>query len=134
MNKQTRQTPQNGRKPNGILNLQNGADEVPLGQLLAGIAALPQLLESARQQELLLERVLQELRALQSKVHSDDNWMDMTAARAYLGGMSESTFDKYLYNRSPKIKGYKTDGKLLFKREDLDLWLRLYEARSKGEA
>ena len=141
MKKKTTQTPQTGRKlegqscppsPSREPAIRGG--EVPLGQLLEGIAALPQLLVLAQEQQQQLESVLRELIELRSKVHNPDGWMDARGARAYLGGMSDCTFDKYHRLANPKIKGYKTDGKVLFHRDDLDLWVRLYHAKKSGEA
>ena len=106
---------------------------MPLGQLLEGIAAMPQLLNLVEEQSLLIERMLREIGELRSKVGDDDGWLDAKGARAYLAHMSEGTFDKYYYKASPRIKGYKLDGKLLFKKSDLDLWVRLYETKSREQ-
>jgi excisionase family DNA binding protein len=59
--------------------------------------------------------------------------MDAKAAAKYLG-CSKTTFDNYRYNSSPKLTGYRVGGKTLFKREDIDSWVKLYEIRSKGLA
>lgn len=130
----------NAQKPDGKIadlgslseQMVRGGD-VPLGQLLVGIAALPRLLKLAEEQTLQIECLLREVRELRSKVCDVDGWMDARGARAYLGNMAEGTFDKYYYKAYPRIKGYKLDGKLLFKRSELDLWVRLYETKSREQ-
>jgi len=49
-------------------------------------------------------------------------------------GISQTTFDKYRYQTTPKIKGSKLDGKTLYKRSDLDTFIMLYELKSRGLA
>jgi hypothetical protein len=63
----------------------------------------------------------------------DDGYMDAKAAAAYLG-MSPTTFDKYRYNTKIKIKGYKLDGKVWYKKSDLDLFMLTYHSKSQGLA
>lgn len=65
---------------------------------------------------------------------SSDSWLDAEQARAYLGNMSKGTFDKYRYQTKPCIKGYKLDGKILYKKSDLDAFVHLYEIKSSGLA
>ena len=56
----------------------------------------------------------------------EDRWLDARAAREYLGGMSESTFDKYRYTTKTRIKGYLVGGKTLYKKSELDRFVILY--------
>ena len=48
--------------------------------------------------------------------------------------MSPRTFDKYRYQTSLRIKGYKVGGKTLYKKADLDTFVKLYEVWSTGTA
>lgn len=57
-------------------------------------------------------------------------FLDAKAAAAYCG-MSRGIFDKYRYNTEVRIRGYHLDGKVLYKREDLDSFIKLYEIRSR---
>jgi hypothetical protein len=63
-----------------------------------------------------------------------DPWLTAGQARVYLGNMAKGTFDKYRYETSPRLPGHKLDGKVLYKRSDLDNFVRLYELKSKGVA
>lgn len=60
----------------------------------------------------------------------EQGFLDAKAAAAYCG-MSRGTFDKYRYNTEVRIRGYHLDGKVLYKREDLDSFIKLYEIRSR---
>ncbi len=60
-------------------------------------------------------------------------FLDAKAAAAYCG-MSRGTFDKYRYKTRVKIKGYRIDGKVLYKVDDLDSFIKLYELKSNGLA
>ena len=62
---------------------------------------------------------------------NEDRWLDAKGAREYLGGMSESTFDKYRYLARTKIKGYLVGGKTLFKKSDLDRFVVLYSVNAE---
>lgn len=63
----------------------------------------------------------------------ETGYLDAKAAAAYCG-MSRGTFDKYRYKSAIKIKGYPIDGKILYKREDLDSFIKLYDLKSRGLA
>ena len=63
-----------------------------------------------------------------------DPWLTAEQARKYLGNMSKATFDKYRYQTTPRLKGQKLDGKILYKQSDLDNFVRLYEIKSGGLA
>ena len=65
---------------------------------------------------------------------SEDRWLNASQARKYMGDMSKATFDKYRYKTSPKLDGHKLDGKVLYKKSDLDRFIRLYEFKSEGFA
>jgi hypothetical protein len=101
-------------------------------QLLAGLASLPsivRLLENQQEQIAALQRELRERDAAR-QASDADGWMDTKRARAYLSDMSAATFDKYRYQTKVKIKGSRLDGKTLYKKSDLDNFVRLYEVAS----
>ena len=59
-----------------------------------------------------------------------DGWLDAKKAAEYLC-ISPSTFDKYRYDTTVKISGYPIDGKILYKKSDLDTWVRLYQVKTR---
>jgi hypothetical protein len=75
-------------------------------------------------------RDLRELLATRSTA-VESGYLDAKAAAAYCG-LSRGTFDKYRYQTRVKVHGFKLDGKVLYRREDLDEFIKLYEIRSKG--
>ena len=104
-----------------------------LAQLLKGIADLPAVVK-------LLELQAREIQALKRDVNEllshtcgskDEGWMDARRAAAYLG-MSINTFDKYRYQTTPKLVGYRVGGKIFYSRSDLDAFVKLFEIRSAG--
>ena len=107
-----------------------------LSSLLRGIAALPHVLDLLQAQGKQIDALKSEIKALrvsQQGTAANAGWLDSEKAREYLS-MSANTFDKYRYQTSPRIKGYKVGGKTLFKREDLDNFVRLYEIKSIGHS
>jgi hypothetical protein len=58
-------------------------------------------------------------------------YLDAKAAAEYCS-ISRGTFDKYRYRTAVKIRGFRLDGKVLYRRDDLDEFIRLYEIRSKN--
>lgn len=87
-----------------------------------------------------LEKIHSKLDALQElvirlaeNVDMADRYLDAKEAAAYLG-MSLNTFDKYRYNTKVKIKGHKLDGKIWYKKSDLDLFMLTYDVKSRGIA
>ncbi len=61
----------------------------------------------------------------------EGGFLDSRRAAAYCG-ISRGTFDKYRYSTEIKLKGYRLDKKVLYKREELDAFVRLYEIKSAG--
>jgi len=61
-----------------------------------------------------------------------DGWLDSKAAAKYMGNLSKTSFDKYRYQTAPKLKGYPLDGKILYKKSDIDSFVMLYGLKSKG--
>ena len=106
-------------------------ENTALSHILKGVAALPDVLELLQAQGRLIEALREEIKTLRipQKCGDNDGWLDAEGARKYLS-MSANTFDKYRYQTSPSIKGYKVGGKTLFKRADLDNFVRLFEIKS----
>lgn len=102
---------------------------------LCGIASLPTILASLEKQQNELSALGQEIKAVHQRGGSDfsDAWLNAKEAARYLG-MSPRTFDKYRYQTSLRIKGYKVGGKTLYKKADLDTFVKLYEVWSTGTA
>ena len=100
-----------------------------LSQLLIHIGKIPNVIESMAQ-------IAKEMRILQNRVESDltkyddpDRWLSAKAAMTYLS-MSASTFDKYRYNSDHSIKGYLVGSKTLYKKTDLDSFVKLWKLKS----
>ncbi len=122
---------------NGRASSHTGAADAPentaLSHILKGVAAFPDVLELLQAQGRQIEALREEVKALRipRQDASTDGWLDAEGARKYLS-MSANTFDKYRYQTNPSIKGYKVGGKTLFKRGDLDNFVRLFEIKSTG--
>jgi hypothetical protein len=105
-----------------------------LADLLTGIAALPRLLRLLEEHALAIKALTSEVKALRSGSQGTaDGWLDAKGAAEYLD-MSAGTFDKFRYQTTPKIKGYRVGGKTLYKRADLDNFVMLFEVKSQGLA
>ena len=106
-------------------------ENTALSHILKGVAALPDVLELLQAQSQEINTLREEIKGLRfPRQDADtDGWLDAEGARKYLS-MSANTFDKYRYQTSPSIKGYKVGGKTLFKRADLDNFVRLFEIKS----
>ena len=101
--------------------------------LVNGLRCVPELSEK-------LECVQRELSAMRTDIlkrkespTNDDGWLDAKRAAKYLG-MSASTFDKYRYTGDIRIKGYPVGGKTLYKKQDLDSFVMLFDIKSRGLA
>lgn len=83
-----------------------------------------------------LEKALDKIKSLGSATLDSvsDPWLTAEQARKYLGNMSKGTFDKYRYETNPRINGHKLGGKMLYKKIDLDNFVRLFELKSAGVA
>ena len=62
---------------------------------------------------------------------TDDGWLDSEAAAKYLN-LSKGTFEKHVYKAENKIRAYRVGGKNLFKKSDLDNWVKTWEDKSLG--
>lgn len=81
--------------------------------------------------KLITNEIVAALKPILQGRNAEDGWMDATRAARYLD-LSPNTFDKYRYDEFYSIPGYRVGGKILYKREDLDLWVRLWEAKRAG--
>jgi len=102
-------------------------------RMLQGLSAYPDILELLRHQQRQLAEIQDQLGRQPTATEPVDPWLDAKAAAKYMG-ISANTFDKYRYQTTPRIKGSKLDGKTVFKRSDLDSFIRLYEVKSAGFA
>lgn len=112
----------------------NSLESIGFSQLFRGIAELPvvvKLLEIQAQEIKEMKRELAELARCSQGV-KDTGWIDAKGAAAHLN-MSTNTFDKYRYQTTPRIRGYKVGGKILYQRADLDRFVKLFEIRSNGQ-
>lgn len=100
-----------------------------LAQMLEALSAAPMIVSMLEEQSRQLTALREEVRRKSNVSSETDGWLDAKAAAAYLG-LSATTFDKYRYQSRVKIKGYKVGGKLLYKRKDLDSFVKLYEINS----
>ena len=103
--------------------------EPTMREALEGFAMLPRFSETLTRLERRLSGIEDTL--ARARPADPDRWMDTREACEYMS-VSKSTFEKYRYRTNPKIKGYNLGGKVLFKKADLDSFVRLYEAKSNG--
>lgn len=104
-----------------------------LQTLVNGIAQLPEVLRLLEAQAQDMKAMRRDVEALCAEHGDGDEWLDARAAARHLG-ISAGSFDKYRYKTNPKIKGYNLDGKTLYKKSDLDSFVRLYSLKSAGLA
>lgn len=104
----------------------------PLKPLLDALGALPALVDSIRGMEARLVQMEAAMR-VKPQAKAEDGWLDAGDSAKYLA-MSPGTFDKYRYSSEVKINGYKVGGKTLYKRTDLDLFVKLYALKCAGVA
>ena len=101
-------------------------------ELLESLRAMPEIIRRldgiARQ----VAAIQDQLTRLPSK-QDEDHWLDATGAAKYMS-VSMSTFDKYRYLTTPKLKGSRVGGKTLFKKSDIDSFVRFYDLRKQGYA
>ena len=115
-----------------MTNQPTDSQAIALQALLAGLA-VSGLAEPLARLERRLEAIEKAVRAKPAGEGTESGWLDASKAAVYLD-MSAGTFDKYRYGSEPRITGYKVGGKTLYKREDLDRWVKLYELRAGGRA
>lgn len=107
-----------------------------MAQMLAGLAAAQTLQATIALMQAEMRRAFAALREEMTRretVEDLDPWLDAKTAAKYMG-VSAGTFDKYRYLTEPKLNGCKLDGKTLYKRSEIDKFVRLYELKSNGRA
>ena len=95
-------------------------------QLLSAITTMPavaSLLKELKAEVALLRREVAVLKNRESYNH--EAFLDAAGARKYFARMSKGAFDKYR-SVPNAIPGYKLDGKVYYKPEELDRWMKLY--------
>lgn len=100
-----------------------------LAQMLEALSAAPTILSMLEEQSRQLAALREEIRRKSDSRPEQSGWLDAKAAAAYLG-LSATTFDKYRYQSSVKIKGYRVGGKTLYQRADLDSFVKFFEINS----
>lgn len=112
----------------------DSADAASFAEIMRGIAALPEVLRLLEEQTRETRALKVEIQALkQVRTQKDDGWLNTKEAANHVD-MSPNTFEKYRSDGVCPIKGYRVGGKMLFKRDDLDNFVRLWEAKSGGFA
>ena len=106
-----------------------------LAQVVSGLVAAQGIESLVRTMQAETRREFATLRAqLERGNKSDtDKWLDAKAAANYMS-VSRSSFDKYRYLTNPKLNGYRLDGKILYKKSDIDDFVRLYAVKLAGRA
>lgn len=102
-------------------------------QMLQSLASAPEILALLYEHKRELAALREEMARKAATSTDADGWLDAKAAAEYLS-LSPGTFDKYRYSSAVKINGYKVGGKTLYKRGDLDLFVKLFELKSNGFA
>ena len=111
----------------------------PIQGLVAGMQLtqiVPMLSILTEQMQLLSRRMERMQETTSQRLESGQNedcWLDAKKAAKYMD-VSKSTFDKYRYGTDVKITGYPLDGKILYKKSDLDTFVMLYDLKSRGIA
>lgn len=98
-------------------------------ELLESSLAMPEIIRR-------LDAIGRQVAAIQDQIgrlpQQDENlWLDATGAATYMC-VSKSTFDKYRYLTKPRLTGHRIDGKTLFKKSEVDSFVRLYDLRKQG--
>jgi len=108
----------------------NTTTETTVSQMLEGMASYPALFELLTEMRRDVASLRAELAKREESSADSDGWIDAAKAAKYID-MCRSTFEKYRYE-SQELKGCKVGGKTLYKKADLDSFVKLYEARSMG--
>ena len=98
--------------------------------LINACAKTTDVLAFLRTQEVHLKRIEAMVCQMQRQSVDSDGWLDAKGAAEYMG-IATGTFDKYRYKTTPCIKGYPLDGKILYKKSDLDQFVKLYSVKSE---
>ena len=101
-------------------------------QMFQVLGELPKLLSQFAKQERQIATLTKEVRILETFIQTQsgetDGWLDASRAKKYLG-VCRNTFDKYRYPKKSliKLKGHRVDGKILYKKAELDRFVKLKE-------
>ncbi len=109
------------------------APENAMHRLLQGLDVIPKMARVQEELSQKLTALLELFGRASAKPYDSDGWLDAKAAAEYLS-ISKGTFDAYRYQKDPKLPGHKLDGKTLYKKSDLDTWVKLYALKSAGFA
>ena len=109
------------------------APDLPLFQALKGLSLIPAMKGALEEQGRKISALVEQLARKNTEEPDSDRWLDAKAAAAYLS-LSKGTFDSYRYQKESRITGHPLDGKTLYKKSDLDTWVRLYSLKSEGRA
>ena len=114
-------------------DLDTKIEQLSFTRLFGALDELPALVETCLRLQKLQESCLAEIADLKKRLSSsgEDKWLDAKEAAKYMG-ISPGSFDKYRYSTTPSLKGAKLDGKVLYKKSDLDDFIMLYEVKSQG--
>ena len=99
--------------------------------MLGAWATIPDILPLLRALTEQLRNIEDRITRIQKQADAPDRWLDAKAAAEYLG-VSAGTFDKYRYKTNRRITGHALDGKILYKKSELDNFVILYQNASGG--
>jgi hypothetical protein len=101
-----------------------------LSLIMHKIDAIPCILNEVNEIRECMENIQKEnLRMRELVIKGDDYWMDAEDARVYMR-VSKNTFDNYRYSFNPRLIGHPVGGKTLYKKSDIDHWVRTYQYKS----
>ena len=131
MNSAARKGYKNNRSPRGNVYLNSENREVKAISVIANnIDAIPSILNVLNEiQESVALLQKENLRMRDLVIKGDDCWMDAEDARVYMR-VSKNTFDNYRYSFNPRLIGHPVGGKTLYKKSDIDHWVRTYQYKS----
>jgi len=110
--------------------IKENGDIKALSVIASNIDAIPKIL-NVLNDILVSNQLIQEeyLKMRDLVMKGDDYWMDAEEARIYVKAC-KNTFNKYRYNFNPRLIGSPVGGKTLYKKSDIDHWVRTYECKS----
>lgn len=103
-------------------------NEADIISVITALGSLPSMAEEIKGIRREVAAVREETRKLNAPA-TVDGWLDARRAMQYLS-MSKNTFDKYRYKETLALKGSMVGGKEFFKKSDLDLYMKLFAAKS----
>lgn len=101
-----------------------------LSLIIHNIDAIPCILNQITEIRECMANIQKEnIRMRELVIKGDDYWMDAEDARVYMR-VSKNTFDNYRYSFNPRLSGHPVGGKTLYKKSDIDHWVRTYQYKS----